>query len=264
MAGDALGQGGLPVTWTGRAQRLQPHPRLHSLPQSPQPSGKLACFLTLCPHLLWRPDVPDGSMGLGPWAGLTASVSAFPAPWPLEASSCCPPTLPPSGASPRQKERARRLPSARLAPLKGRWAQVQVGEQVSTTEAFTAQEPQLQPGRSALCSSESGPLRFFTEQIRSVCPTTASLTQRLARQVRPGVAHPGTACLRRLKHGHCGQTRLSFLPVCDSHLDCSHSWAFVSDAAMGCRRLQDPDFSSWTSSHTGDCSILRQLSFPAF
>lgn len=80
MAGDALGQGGLPVTWTGRAQRLQPHPQLHGLPQSPQPSGKLARFLTLCPHLLWRPDVPDGSMGLGPWAGLTASSFCVPCP----------------------------------------------------------------------------------------------------------------------------------------------------------------------------------------
>ena len=175
-----------------------------------------------------------------PWGwdrGLVSlpQVSAFPAPWPLEASSCCPLTLPPSGASPGQKERARRLASARLAPLKGRWPQVQVGEQVSTTEAFTVQEPQLQPGQSALCSSESGPLRFFTEQVRSVCPTIASLTQHLACQVRPGVAHPGTACLRRLKHSHCGQTRLSFLLVRDGRLDCSHSWAFVNNAAVGCR-----------------------------
>ena len=122
------------VTQTGKAQRLQPHPRLHGLPQSPQPSGKLARFLTPCPHVLWRPDVPNGSVGLGSRAGLTVSVSAFPAPRPLKASSWLSCDSAPFRHLSRA-ERAQRLASAHLAPLKGPWPQVQVGGRVSTTEA---------------------------------------------------------------------------------------------------------------------------------
>lgn len=235
MAGDALGQGGVTVTQTGRAHRLQPHPWPHGLRQSPQPSGKLAHFLTLCPHLLWRPDVPNGSVGLGSWAGLLVSVSAFPAPRPLKASSWLSSDSAPFRHLSRA-DRARRLASAHLAPLKGRWPQAQVGGRVSTTEASRRGLGTAGNCGSSPASPPSAPASLAHSGFSWSASAVSVPRLPLSLSISPTrSAHPRTACLRRLKH--CGQTRLPFLLICDGHWDCSHRWAFVNNAVMGCRRL---------------------------
>ena len=81
------GRVGVTVTRTERHRGCSLTLGSTGLLQSPQPSGKLVRFLTLCPHLLWRPDVPNSFRGLGSWTGLTVSVSALPAPQPLKAGT---------------------------------------------------------------------------------------------------------------------------------------------------------------------------------
>lgn len=165
----------------------------------------------------------------GGWDRGLVSLYQFLRPLPLSPSKPapgCPPTLPPSGASPRPA-------SVRWAPLKGRWPQVQVGSRSPQLglQAWTGNCGVSSGSSTASLPSAPGSLArsaFSRERIRGVCPRIASLTQHLARQVHPGIAHPRTACLQRLNHSHCGQTRFSFLFICKGHLDCSHSWAFVN------------------------------------
>lgn len=122
------GRVGITVTRTERHRGCSLTLGSTVLLQSLQPSGRLARFLTLCRHLLWRPDVPNGFRGLGSWTGLTVSVSAFPAPQPLKAGTW----LSSDPAS------FRRLSQASLCPLgtsQGLLATGAGGQRASTTGA---------------------------------------------------------------------------------------------------------------------------------
>lgn len=129
MAGDAQ-------PW-GRGASLSPGqeghrgcsliPRLHSLPKAPSLLGNSHAFSLSALTCFGGQASQTAPWG---WDRGLVSLPQFLRSLPLgllkPAAAAPPPSSPSEGASPRQKERARR-PSARLAPLKGCWPRVRSG-----------------------------------------------------------------------------------------------------------------------------------------
>ena len=173
---------------------------------------------------------------------------------PSKPAAGCPATLPPSGTSPGQRgHRGWPLPTWHLSRAPGHRCRWEGGSPQLRLHG-TDRELRIQPGQSALCSGESGPLGFFTKRISSICHATASLTQHLARQVCP--SQDGL-----LVEAEALRANQAPLPA---HLRWSlglfPQLGFCEQCCNGVQMsLQDPDFNSWINIQTWDSSIVQLL-----
>ena len=270
------GRVGVTVTRTERHRGCSLTLGSTGLLQSPQPSGKLVGFLTLCPHLLWRPDVPNSFRGLGSWTGLTVSVSASPAPQPLKASTWlssdpaafwC---LSQAGLCPLGTSQGP------LGTSQGPLATGAGRQQVSTTGASGADWELrrllwLQHGQSALCSGESGPLGFFTGADQG-CLSQDCLAHAASRPPGPPWDRPSQDRLPAKAESQSLRANQVLFPVhLRGALGLFPQLGFCEHDALGCRHLYKvqislpldkyPDVDKYPDK---DCSILWQFSFVAF
>lgn len=147
----------------------------------------------------------------------------------------CPLTLPPSGASPRPA-------SVRWAPLKGCWPQVQVGSGPPQLGLHGADWElqhllRLQHGQSALCSGESGLLRFFTGADQG-CLSHDCLSHSASRPPGPPWGRPSQdGLLAKAESQSLRANQVLFSVHLRGTLGLLPQLGFCKHAALGCRHL---------------------------